>query len=237
MKLSILIVEGPTDKAFFETLIEKVYGFKREKVEIEGFGKVGFNLPPITFKMGAAVIAIINAQDKNRMKRVLKNVLSWAKFHKVKLHKIGVARDVDTTQNLVEWAKSSIRKFSPVIKGTSLWVDDIEVIPFGLGNIEIANPNIEKKKELELLLTALTEKESTLSHFERSLNQLTEDAQRKLRPKDVMHILAIANEYDGDSMSGLYRKFTEKVIEEKPKLMEEFLKETGLKEFLDKITR
>ncbi|MCD6188736.1 MAG: DUF3226 domain-containing protein [Thermococcus sp.] len=237
MKLNLLLVEGPTDKAFFETLIENVYGFKKEKVEIEGLGETGFNLPPITFKKGDTVIALINAQDKNRMKRVLKNILSWANFHRVELHKVGVVRDIDTTQNIMEWAKSSLRHSHPVVKGDSLWVGEIEIIPFGLGNINIDNPNIEKKKELELLLTALAEKESTLSQFERSLNQLKEDAQRKLKPKDIMHVLAIAKEYDGDSMSGLYKEFTGKLINEKPKLMKEFLEGTGLKEFLDKITR
>ena len=171
------------------------------------------------------------------MKRVLKNILSWANFHRVELHKVGVVRDIDTTQNIMEWAKSSLRHSHPVVKGDSLWVGEIEIIPFGLGNINIDNPNIEKKKELELLLTALAEKESTLSQFERSLNQLKEDAQRKLKPKDVMHVLAIAKDYDGDSMSGLYRKFVEKLINEKPELIEEFLKESGLKEFLDRITR
>ncbi len=237
MNLSLLLVEGSTDKAFFETLIEKVYGFKKEKVEVEGLSEAGLNLPPITFRRRDTVIALITAQDKNRMKRVLKNILLWARFHKVKLHKVGVVRDIDTTLNIMEWAKSSLRQFHPVVKETSLWIGDIEVIPFGLGNINIDNPNIEKKKELELLLTALAEKESTLSHFERSLNQLKEDAQRRLKPKDVMHVLAIAKDYDGDSMSGLYRKFVEKLINEKPKLMKDFLKESGLKEFLDRITR
>ncbi|MBO8183862.1 MAG: DUF3226 domain-containing protein [Archaeoglobus sp.] len=236
MKLNLLLVEGPTDKVFFETLIENVYGFKKENVEIEGLGETGFNLPPITFKKGDTVIALINAQDKNRMKRVLKNILSWVNFHRIELHKVGVARDIDTTQNIMEWAKSSLRQFHPVVKGDSFWIGEIEIIPFGLGNINIENPNIEGKKELELLLTALAEKESTLSQFERSLNQLKEDAQRKLKPKDVMHVLAIAKDYDGDSMSGLYRKFVEKLINEKPELIEELLKESGLKEFLDKIT-
>ncbi|AIU68855.1 hypothetical protein TEU_00070 [Thermococcus eurythermalis] len=236
MKLNLLLIEGSTDKAFFETLIENIYGFKKEKVEIEGFSKTKLNLPPITFKRENTVIALINAQDKNRMKRILKNILLWANFHRVGLHKVGVARDIDTTRDIMEWAKSSLRQFYPVVKEDSLWVGEIEIIPFGLGNISIHNPNIERKKELELLLTALAEKESTLSQFERSLNQLKEDAQRRLKPKDVMHVLAIAKDYDGDSMSGLYRKFVEKLINEKPELIEGLLRESGLKEFLDRIT-
>ncbi|MFA4641312.1 DUF3226 domain-containing protein [Pyrococcus kukulkanii] len=236
MEVNVLLVEGQTDRAVFETLIEKIYGFRKEKVEIEGLGKTGLNLTYVTFRKDNTVIVLINAQDKYRMKDVIKNVLSWANFHKVKLHRIGLLRDIDTNLDIIGWAKSSLRQFSPTVKGTSLWINDTEIIPFGLGNVDIENPVIKKRKELELLLTLLAEKESTLSRFQRSLNQLKEDTGRRLKPKDIMHVLAIAKEYDGDSMSGLYRKLIEDIPRRNPEVIDEFLKETGLREFLDKIT-
>ncbi|MFA4668241.1 DUF3226 domain-containing protein [Pyrococcus kukulkanii] len=236
MEVNVLLVEGQTDRTVFKTLIEKIYGFRKEKVEIEGLGKTGLNLTYVTFRKDNTVIVLINAQDKYRMKDILRNVLSWANFHKVKLHRIGLLRDMDTNLDIIGWAKSSLRQFHPIVKGTSLWINDTEIIPFGLGNVESENPVIEKKRELELLLTLLAEKESTLSRFQRSLNQLKEDTGRRLKPKDIMHVLAIAKEYDGDSMSGLYRKLIEDILRINPKVIEEFLKETGLREFLDKIT-
>ena len=51
--------------------------------------------------------------------------------------------------------------------------------------------------------------------------------------KDVMHILAIAKDFDGDSMSGLYRKFIEELINDKTTTIIEVLKHTKIDMFLE----
>jgi len=48
-----------------------------------------------------------------------------------------------------------------------------------------------------------------------------------------MHVLAIANNFDGDSMSGLYRKFIEELINNKKDTVEEVLKQTKIEEFFE----
>ena len=47
-----------------------------------------------------------------------------------------------------------------------------------------------------------------------------------------MHVLAIAKDFDGGSMSGLYRKFIESVLDNNKDIVVEVLKYTGIDSFL-----
>lgn len=245
--VKLLLLEGPTDISFFAPLLKKVYGFREAPKDLHDKIPLGKNFEnpqssplsrPICLVKDNQAVVMFHIGGKDRLSKALKLVISslhiWEEHFRPNL--IGVARDIDTEHDVVNWARNVLSSFNPVERDGALVVNDVEVVPFGIGSVEINNPNVYEKKELELLLTALAEKESTLSQFERSLNQLKEDAQRRLKPKDVMHVLAIAKDYDGDSMSGLYRKFVEKLINEKPELIEGLLRESGLKEFLDRIT-
>jgi len=244
----LLLLEGPTDISFFTPVLKKVCGFQEapkdfySKIPIGKKFEDNQNLPlskPICLVKNNQAVVLFHVGGKDRLPKALELVIDsldmWEEHFRPRI--IGVVRDIDTERDVFNWARNVLSSFNPIKRDGALVVNGVDVVPFGVGSVEIDNPNVEEKKELELLLIALAEKESTLSQFERSLNQLKEDAQRKLKPKDVMHVLAIAKDYDGDSMSGLYRKFVEKLINEKPELMEELLMESGLKDFLDRITR
>ncbi|WP_042698948.1 DUF3226 domain-containing protein [Thermococcus sp. PK] len=244
----VLLLEGPTDISFFVPILKRMYGFQEAPKELYGKIKIGKNYPngnrdslskPVCIVKNGRVVVLFHVGGRDKLPKALRGVLTtldayWDEDFRPRI--VGVVRDIDTEHNVFNWVKSVLRSLNFEENGEGiLLVGGIRVVPFGLGNVGVDNPNIEEKRELELLLTALVEKAGTLSEFERSLEQLKEDAQRKLKPKDVMHVLAIAKDYDGDAMSGLYRKFIEELIRAKPELIEELLEESGLRGFLDKM--
>ncbi len=239
MELRILLLEGKTDVSFFLPLIEHFCGFREDRT-ICGtlpFSRDNYLSRPICLTNGETLLVILHANGKDKIKKAL-NVLFKAlnRFEEWPTL-IGVARDVDTEENILNWAKSTLRMFEPDVEDNYIVVKGIKVVPFGIGEITIDEQNLETKKELELLITLLARKESILSRLEGSIHQLSVELRKKLTPKDIMHLLAIARNYTGDSLSGLYRNFIERLIRENPEVVKEFLDESGLKAFLDVLTR
>ncbi len=239
MEVRILLLEGRMDVSFFLPLIEHFYGFRenREVCEILPFSRDNDLSRPICLTKNETLLVVLHANGKDKIKKALSVIFKALNRFEEMPTLIGVARDVDTEENVLNWAKSTLRMFEPEVKDSYLLVNGVKVVPFGVGNVTIDKQNLEAKKELELLITLLARKESTLSRLEGSIRQLTAELRRKLTPKDVMHLLAIAKNYTGDSLSGLYRNFIEETIRKNPEVVKEFLDESGLKTFLDFLTR
>ena len=234
MELRLLILEGKTDVSFFLPLLKGIYRFKedKEKCKTLPFSRNNEVSMPICLVRDNILLVILHTNGKNNIPRALKGILKSLERFEERPSLVGVARDADTEADVLNWTKSTLSEFDPVLKDSILVINGVKVVPFGIGNMSLEDPNIEVKKELELLLTSLARRESSLSKLQTSIPTLVNELERKLRPKDVMHLLAIIKNYDGDSMSGLYRKFLEKLIREQPELTKEFLSESGLKDFL-----
>ncbi|EHR78561.1 hypothetical protein OCC_11482 [Thermococcus litoralis DSM 5473] len=241
MEVRLLLLEGRTDVSFFLPLIKEFYRFRESNAgcEILPFSKDKELSRPICLIKYKTLLVILHANGKDNLKKALKAVFRAVERFEDRPTIIGVARDVDTEENILNWAKSTLQAggFEPEVKNGYLLVNGITIVPFGIGDVTFDAKDIEPKKELELLMTLLAKKESNLSRLENSISQLSKDLERKLTPKDVMHLLAIARNYKGDSMSGLYRNFIEKLIRENRGLIEEFLDESGLRTFLETIAR
>ncbi|WP_297523540.1 DUF3226 domain-containing protein [Thermococcus sp.] len=238
MEVRILLLEGRTDVSFFLPLIEHFYRFRenREACEILPFSRDNDISRPICLTKGETLLVVLHANGKDKIKRALSAIFKGLNRFEELPALMGVARDVDTEEDVLNWAKSTLRKFESEVKDGYLLVNGVKVVPFGVGNVTIDEQNLEAKKELELLIALLARKESTLSKLEGSIGQLTVELGRKLMPKDIMHLLAIAKNYTGDSLSGLYRNFIEEMIRKTPGVVKEFLNESGLKTFLDFLT-
>lgn len=244
METRLLLLEGRTDVSFFLPLIKELYGFKEAKCEDlpvleEGPKKKGLSRA-ICLSKDDTRLVVWHANGKDNLKNALKLIFKAIERLEDTPAIIGIARDVDTEESILNWAKSTLQSggFEPDVKDGYLMINGIKVIPFGIGEVDFDARDIDLKKELELLMALLAKKESSLSKLEGSISQLRKDLGRKLTPpKDIMHLLAIARNYGGDSMSGLYRNFIEKLIRENRELVEEFLNESGLKEFLNAIAR
>ncbi|WP_010478646.1 DUF3226 domain-containing protein [Thermococcus zilligii] len=234
MELRILLLEGKTDVNFFLPLVEH-YGFREngEACKTLPFPRDSDLSRPICLTKGETLLIVLHAGGKDKIKKALKVIFKALNRFDEQPTIIGVARDIDTEKDILNWAKSTLGMFEPEVEDGYLVVKGIKVVPFGIGEVLIDDKNIETKKELELLMAFLAKKESTISKLGGSIHKLSEDLRKKLTPKDIVHLLAIAKNYTGDSLSGLYRNFIEELIRENPEVVEEFLDESGLKMFLD----
>lgn len=248
METRILLLEGPMDVSFFVPVLKRLYSFResreyRELIPIKPKEKNNLLSYPIPLLKDDLLLVVHHTGGKDNLPKALRIVLGtlpyWGELPAPSV--IGVVRDVDTNQDVLEWAKSTIREFSPTIDENALLVipngQRVRVIPFAIGNVKLSHPNIEEKRELELLLTKLAKDESILTKFSRSIEALKEDKGSKLTPKDVMHVLAIAKNFSGDSLSGLYRKFVEELIRNQHDIFFGVLKESGVMDFLGQLTR
>ena len=247
----LLLLEGPTDISFFVPLFKKIYEFREAPKDLYGRIPIGKSFEnsqnllsrPICLVKNNQAVVLFYVGGKKKLSQALKLVISsldiWEENFRPGI--IGVARDMDTNQDVLEWAKSILRDFSPVREGNSLLVTTqgrrIRVIPFAVGNVMFGHPNIEEKRELELLLTKLAGSESTLTKFSRSIKALNEDKGSKLTPKDVMHVLAIAKNFGSDRLSGLYKNFVWELIQNQYDIFVDVLRESGVMDFLGQLTR
>ena len=250
--IRLLLLEGPTDVNFFVPILKSMYEFREASNEFynkiplgreNSEGKPNSLSNPICLIKNGRVLVVFHVGGRDNLARALKLVFysfdRWEEQFRPKI--VGVARDMDTTHDVLEWTKSILRDFSPVNEGDSLLVTlqerRVKVIPFAIGNVMLGHPNIEEKRELELLLTKLANGEGILTKFSRSIEALNSDKGSTLTPKDVMHVLAIAKNFDGDSLSGLYRKFVEGLIRNQYDIFVDVLRESGVMDFLEQLTR
>ncbi|WP_048148098.1 DUF3226 domain-containing protein [Palaeococcus ferrophilus] len=243
MKIRLLLLEGRTDVNFFLPIIKKLYGFHEINCEnlpiSEGGSKNRELSKAICLSKNGVQLVVWHTNGKDNLKNALRLIFRAVERFENKPAIIGVARDVDTEEDILNWAKSTLQGggFEPEVKDSYLLVNGIKIVPFGIGDVDFDAKDIDIKKELELLLALLAKRESSLSKLGNSISQLSNDLGRKLTPKDVMHLLAIARKYKGDSMSGLYRNFIETLVRRNRELVEEFLDESRLRTFLDTIAR
>ncbi|NJE53952.1 DUF3226 domain-containing protein [Thermococcus sp. 21S9] len=243
----ILLLEGSMDVSFFVPVLKGLYDFNenRKYWELIPIKRVGRDVlsSPIPLIKDDLLLVIHHAGGRNNLPKALGLIIAtlayWENLPSPSV--VGIVRDVDTNRDVLEWTKSILRKFSPVSDEDSLLVTlsgwRVRVLPFAIGNVKLAHPNIEEKRELELLLARLAKEESTLTRFSRSIKVLNEDKGSKLTPKDIMHVLAIAKNFSGDSLSGLYRKFVEELIRTQRDVFVDVLNESGVVDFLEKLTR
>jgi len=241
----ILLLEGPMDVSFFVPILKGLYGFREDRNywELIPIKRVreGVLSSPIPLIKDDFLLVVHHAGGRDNLPKALGLILEtltyWETLPAPSV--VGIVRDIDTNRDVLEWAKSILRKFSPVSDGDSLLVAssgrEVRIVPFAIGNVKLAHPNIEEKRELELILARLAKEESTLTRFSHSIGALKEDKGSKLTPKDVMHVLAIAKSFSGDSLSGLYRKFVKEFIRDQRDVFVDVLNESGVVDFLEKL--
>ena len=243
--MRILLLEGTTDVAFFVPILKKLYGFSEENCkDILGRFKLGGLSNPICLNQDGVYLIVFHAGGKDKQKQALKAILLAIKMGYISdVEILGVARDVDHEHDVKNWTKSVIKNggFSVREDGKFLVIDDLnlKVAILGIGNYSVNDfgiPSFELKRELEAVITDIAQKDSVTTKFKASLESLSNDAGRKLKPKDIMHVLAIAKDFDGDSMSGLYRKFVESVLDNNKDTVVEVLEYTGIDSFLRTLT-
>ncbi|WP_456394934.1 DUF3226 domain-containing protein [Thermococcus sp.] len=245
MDVRLLILEGKTDVSFFLPILRGIYGFSEDKRQLKDIpigkhrSKDTILSTPIALTNNNILLIVYHTGGKDNFPKALKNIIHTLDLweERLKPSVIGVVRDADTSQNVINWLGSILREFNPLLEKEKFKINDIRIIPFALGDIKVENPYIRPKRELELMLVELASKESTLTNFSRSIQALSNDKKRPLTPKDVMHVLAIAKDFDGDSLSGLYRKFMEELIRTQRSVFVSILKESRVIDFLEQLTR
>ncbi|WP_461866705.1 DUF3226 domain-containing protein [Thermococcus sp.] len=245
MNMRLLILEGKTDVSFFLPILKGIYGFNeydhsiKERIPIGRHKtKSAILSTPIPLVKNDVLLIVYHTGGKDNLPKAVRNIIYTLEIWEDELKPgvIGVVRDADTNKNIMNWIKSILREFEPQLDNDSLKIGEIQIVPFALGDINVGISYVESKQELELMLVELANKESTLTKFSSSIQALSRDKGKLLTPKDIMHVLAIAKDFDGDEISGLYRGFMEKLIRNQRRSIMELLKSSGLSGFLVKIT-
>ena len=239
--MRILLLEGTTDVAFFIPILKKLYGFSETNCDDIRVERLKDMSKPICLKRGDVNLVVFHSGGKPKQKQTLVAILTAIKMGYLSdVEILGIARDIDQEHDVKNWVKSIITNAGFNVKEDDkfLIVEDLnlKIAVLGIGNYDEDDfniPSFELKRELEAVITEIAKEISITTKFKNSLESLSKDANRRLKPKDVMHILAIAKDFDGDSMSGLYRKFIEELINHKTTTITEVLKHTKIDMFLE----
>ncbi|BAA29225.1 DUF3226 domain-containing protein [Pyrococcus horikoshii] len=239
MRIKLIIVEGKTDESFFKVLLEKLYGFREAKKLTPEFpiGKWGFRIGehPLVLEKDNIALVIIHAEGKQRIPKVLKSVLDSVKLGLLNVEEVYVVRDVDEGNDVFEWVLSFLREREVRVDNGAIVTEGVKIYPYGMGNLTLNEPFVKEKKELELSLAYLAKLDGILEKYRGSMRALSQDKGDKLTPKDVMHILSIANDYTGDCLSGLYEKYIGIMIHRNRELLIRFLSEVNLLPLLERM--
>ncbi|AEC51608.1 hypothetical protein PNA2_0692 [Pyrococcus sp. NA2] len=222
MRVKVLIVEGKTDEAFFKALLENLYGFKRNdaliaKIPIGRHRPRGEVAHPLVLAKDDLAIVVQRAEGKQRIPKIVKHLINSMNLGILELDGIFVVRDLDRESDV------------------SNWIEGVRI--YGMGKVSLGYENVEERRELELSIAYLAKLDGILDRYSRSISALREDKGEKLTPKDLMHLLSIAERYGGDCLSGLYEKYIGIMAHRNRELLLRFLSEIELLEFLEELVR
>jgi len=128
METRILLLEGPMDVSFFVPVLKGLYGFREDRnyLELIPIKRVRGDVlsSPIPLIKDDLLLVVHHAGGRDNLPKALGLILETSAYWETlpAPSVVGIVRDVDTNRDVLEWAKSVLRKFSPVSDGDSLLV-------------------------------------------------------------------------------------------------------------------
>jgi len=232
-KVSVLFCEGKTDSKFFKASYKKLFGFKEAREVPPNLTLIEriFKRDNYELIKNDGYIAIIPSEGNAGVIRNLGNFLRAMEVFEFQVKKIGVAIDIDDSEEAVmNSIKGKLSSFSYNKTEEGFKVGKVRVIPLLIGTKIDLGPCVEwQKPTIEDFMLAILKGDRTFKKLERAINILCIDLKRKLKPKEVIYLAMAAKKFWGN-LEGFY----EMSIMRTPKWkVEKILKESKIHEKIE----